>query len=391
MTGLPRRGRRAQAQSPFRSAVLVLAVGASLVGCDNSTSVIAASPPLSNLPSATPSPSPTPVPSASPSPTPSPTPSASPSGPIVPADIARLDGVHTDPAKAAREPLAIMIDDNVQARPQSGFNAASIVYQAPADGGEDRYMMVFQEGDSKVVGPVRSGRPYFVRWAAEFRSAFGHYGGDVKTLQQVIPALNRTLIYNVDAMFGGGRAYHRDKRRVAPHNAYTATVLFRKVARQLGAPAAMAADAATWTFIEDRPTAERPASGSITVPYGRGATGYTYDRKTNSYLRSVAGRRQIDAADGKRVTARNVVVLFMRLSYDPESEPGHRRPVLDQIGTGKAIVFRDGAVIRGTWRKADTGGLTRFYDAAGAEIGLVRGRIFIQVVATGTKVSTTFR
>jgi hypothetical protein len=80
-----------------------------------------------------------------------------------------------------------------------------------------------------------------------------------------------------------------------------------------------------------------------------------------------------------------------RLSCDPESEPGHRRPILDQIGTGTAIVFRDGAMIRGTWRKDDVGSLTRFYDASGAEISLVRGRIFIQVVATGTKVSTTFR
>jgi hypothetical protein len=283
-----------------------------------------------------------------------------------------------------------MIDDNVQARPQAGFNAASVVYQAPADGGEDRYMMVFQEGDAKVVGPVRSGRPYFVRWAAEFRSAFGHYGGDAKTLQQVIPALNRTLIYDMDALRGAGRAYHRDKRRQAPHNAYTATELYRKVASQLGAPDAMPSGAATWTFIEDRPAAERPAAGSITVPYGRGVTGYTYDRTTNSYLRSVAGHPQIDAGDGKRVTARNVVVLFMRLSYDPESEPGHRRPVLDQIGTGKAIVFRDGAVIQATWRKADVGSLTRFYDASGAEIALVRGRIFIQVVATGTKVTSTF-
>jgi hypothetical protein len=283
-----------------------------------------------------------------------------------------------------------MIDDNVAARPQAGFNAASIVYQAPADGGEDRYMLVFQERDSDVVGPVRSGRPYFVRWAAEFRSAFGHYGGDAKTLQQVIPSVDGRLIYNMDALFGAGKAYHRVSDRSAPHNAYTATKLFRSIAVSRGAPPSMSADLASWTFVADRPSAERPQKGSITIPYGRGATGYTYDRTSNTYLRSVAGRAQVDAADRKRVAARNVVVLFMRLTYDPDSEPGHRRPILDQIGTGKAIVFRDGAMIRGTWRKNDEGSLTRFYDAAGKEIPLVRGRVFIQVVPTGTKVTTTF-
>jgi hypothetical protein len=81
----------------------------------------------------------------------------------------------------------------------------------------------------------------------------------------------------------------------------------------------------------------------------------------------------------------------MRLSIDPESEPGYARPVLDQIGSGDAMVFRDGESIKGTWKKADDGGLTRFYDSSGAEIALVRGPVFIQVVPTGTKVTSTFR
>jgi hypothetical protein len=79
--------------------------------------------------------------------------------------------------------------------------------------------------------------------------------------------------------------------------------------------------------------------------------------------------------------------MFQKLSYDAKTEPGHRRPVLDQIGSGKALVFHDGHVVSGTWRKANDGDLTRFFDASGNEIPLVRGRIFIQVVATGTKVT----
>lgn len=149
----------------------------------------------------------------------------------------------------------------------------------------------------------------------------------------------------------------------------------------------MVAGLAGRLFADDAAEADRPASGSISVPYGRGASGYTYDRATNSYLRSVAGKPQIDAMDGKRVVARNVVVLFMRLSIDPQSEPGYRRPVLDQVGSGVAWVFRDGRVIKGTWAKKDQGGLTRFLDASGKEIPLVRGRLFIQVVPTGTKVT----
>jgi len=123
------------------------------------------------------------------------------------------------------------------------------------------------------------------------------------------------------------------------------------------------------------------------VPNRTGVTSYTYDPATNSYLRSVGGKAQIHPVDGLRVVARTVVVLFMKQSIDPESEPGYRRPVLAHIGQGTALVFRDGTVIPGTFKKLDTGDLTRFFDATGKEIALNRGRIFIQVVATGTKVT----
>jgi hypothetical protein len=316
----------------------------------------------------------------------SPSTSPSPSPTLLPAGFAPLDGLRISSPNATRLPLAIMIDDNAVARPQAGFNAASIVYQAPADGGEDRYMLIFQEGDTPTIGPVRSGRPYFVRWAAEYRAAFGHYGGDAKTLAY-LPTVDGSLVYNIDALSGASAAYHRITTRPAPHNAYTSTAAFRTYATNHGAPETFVAGTDVRPFIDDAASDLRPATGSIKIPYSTGTTGYTYDRPSNTYLRSVAGRPQIDAADGKRVVASDVVVLFMKLSIDPQSEPGHRRPVLAQIGSGKALVFRNGTVVIGTWRKADAGGLTRFFDPAGVEVPLVRGRIFIQVVATGTAVS----
>ena len=53
-----------------------------------------------------------------------------------------------------------MLDDARAARPQSGFNGASIVYQATADGYETRYLLIFGEGESSKIGPVRSARFY---------------------------------------------------------------------------------------------------------------------------------------------------------------------------------------------------------------------------------------
>jgi Protein of unknown function (DUF3048) N-terminal domain/Protein of unknown function (DUF3048) C-terminal domain len=370
-------------------------VGLTLVSCLATFAACSPSEPTASPASSpivagvTPSPSAWPSSSASASPTPTLTavasdPAAGTLGPD--ADYAALDGIRSQPGVRDRLPVAVMVDDSLAARPQYGFNSASIVYQAPADGGEDRYMFVYQEVQARRIEPVRSGRPYFVNWASEYRAAFAHYGGDAKTLLY-LPTLDGKVIYDIDAIYGSAKAFDRDHKRVAPHNGVTSTVAVRRLAVRRGAPARVAPSLEVRPYTDDLPASERPGEGAIRVPYNRGATSYTYDKPSNSYLRSVAGKAQFDKADGKRVTARNVVVLWMHLSVDPESEPHHHRPLLDHIGKGTALVFHDGHVIRGTWRKASASGLTRFFDESGNEIPLVRGRIFIQVVATPTKVT----
>jgi hypothetical protein len=99
---------------------------------------------------------PTATPAVSPGPT---TPLPSPT-PAPPSSLVRapLTGLLVTPAAARRHPIAVMIDDHLGARPQSGFNSAAIVWQAPAEGGIPRYMLVFQDTIPKAVGPIRSAR-----------------------------------------------------------------------------------------------------------------------------------------------------------------------------------------------------------------------------------------
>src|SRR5688572_24359706 len=120
------------------------------------------------------------TPAASPTPLPS-------SGPVA----VDLDGVLTTPELAHRLPLGVSIDDNRIARPQSGFNAASIVWHAPADGYEVRYLLVFQERDASAIGPVRSARNYIAHWTAELHGALAHYGGDQVSRDWMTPNAGR--------------------------------------------------------------------------------------------------------------------------------------------------------------------------------------------------------
>jgi hypothetical protein len=278
-----------------------------------------------------------------------------------------------------------MLDDARVARPQSGFNGASIVYQALADGYESRYLLVFQEGESRAVGPVRSARFYLVQWSSEVAAAFAHYGGDRRTREYL--AATPLAATSVDGLGRGKPAYKRLSSRKAPHNAYTTTRRLRDTALKIGAPASLDPTIHRRPFVDASPVAERAARQTIRIPYNTNVITYAYDRGSNLYRRSVDGKPHIDRADGKRVTTTNVVVLFQKFRIDTKIEPGHSRPDITTIGKGRALVFREGRVVEATWSKGGDAEPTILLDADGKELPLVRGRTFIQVVPPSTKVT----
>jgi DUF3048 family protein len=362
--------------------IAVAAIAVLVAACGSSAPQSMA---IGQRPTATASPALAASPSASPTTSPSPTATPQPTATPLPNGIADLTGMHVPDALAHRLPIAVLIDDNRVARPQSGFNGASLVYQAPADGGETRYMMVFQEGESRDIGPVRSGRLYFVHWAAEVRAAVAHYGGDRQTLSWI--RWSNGLVTNLDALAGSGAAFHRIKTRKAPHNAYTSTAALRKMIAKKGGPATLAASIHRRPFVDESPLDARGIRQAIRVPYQTGVVTYDYDRASNLYRRSIDGRAQIDPADGKRVTTRNVVVLFQKYRIDTTLEAGHSRPVIDDIGKGTAWIFSEGRFTIATWVKPSIEATTRLVDSAGNELPLVRGRTFFQIVNVGAKVT----
>src|SRR6476661_7507147 len=227
--------------------------------------------------SASPYPTDSTLPSESPSPTPVPTPTTVPDP---------LTGRLVLPAVATRHPIAVMIDDLNAARPQSGFAAASVVWQAPAEGGIPRYMLIFQENIPAAVGPVRSSRLYYIAWASEWRALYAHAGGSPQALAMLRAKGSGQYVYNADEFRWGGY-FHRITQRFAPHNLYTDGQTLRRLAKAAGAKDG--ALKAAWLFAPGAPLEARPQGGRIQVSYPWNQITYSYDRASNTYLRSVSG------------------------------------------------------------------------------------------------------
>jgi hypothetical protein len=329
-------------------------------------------------PPSSPSPSATPTPSPSPTPTPTPVPT-----PVL--VRAPLTGLLVTEKVASQHPIAVMIDDAPAARPQSGFNAAAVVWHAPAEGGVPRYMMLFQDQMPTDVGPVRSARQYFITWAAEWKAVYGHVGGSPQALATLRSKGNGQLVYNADQFRWGGTYYRRISRRSAPHNVYSDSKSLRIMATKVGAKNELLKP--VWRFGKDAPLAERPSGGIIRVVYPQNSIEYRYDKATNSYLRGVSGQsKQIDAATGKRVAPKNVIVMMVSFGPLNDGSSKHRLEARN-VGSGKAWIATNGRTIVGTWKKSSVSGPTRFYDKNGEPVRLTAGQTFIQVMPLGSKVT----
>lgn len=127
-----------------------------------------------------------------------------------------LTGVQVDPVLNKRGVTAVMIENSLDARPQSGLLDAGVVYEAIAEGGITRFMALFQEGQPSYIGPVRSARPYYVEWLAPYGATYAHAGGSPEAISLISTLGIKDMDHGAN-----GNSYTRVDTRFAPHNLYT--------------------------------------------------------------------------------------------------------------------------------------------------------------------------
>ena len=285
----------------------------------------------------------------------------------------RIDGVLVPAGRENFPTSAVIVENHIDARPLSGLARASLVYEAPVEGGITRFLAIFA-GDIMVddIGPVRSARPYFIDLAEEFGGIFVHVGGSEAALVQIIedaPALTDLDLYYKTAY------YWRDEKRFAPHNVYTSSKLLADAADKLGG-AAPAYE--SWQFKADAPFERRPEKAEIAVysDFKSYAVKWVYDKVHNDYVRYEAGKVQKDK-NGPVVRAKNVVVL----KTDIEIVDAVTRRRIKTVGEGEATVYRDGEAVEARWKRTDTKSRMKFYAPGDDEILFNAGATWIEIVS----------
>lgn len=316
-----------------------------------------------------------------------------------------LDGsMHTVKAKEAwqlRRPLAVMVENHVESRPQSGLTTANVVYEAVAEGGITRFMAIFLCNLSDIqVGPVRSARTYFLDWVSEYDGLYAHVGG--ANTPGPANALGQIIEYKIKALnqFGIGfptfwRDYQRLSRPVATeHTMYSTTQKLWEAASKRGWTATDSANLrwdakfVPWKFKENEPSS---TVTKITVPFWESQSAYTvewnYDSSCNCYKRKNDGQDHIDLNSKAQLAPKNVIVQFMAESHANDGYENNVHLLYGTKGSGKALIFIDGKVIEGKWIKQNRLAREKFVDPSNKEIVFNRGQIWIQTVPEGNKVT----
>jgi len=281
--------------------------------------------------------------------------------------------------------VGVMIENHVDARPSAGLARAQVVYEAPVEANITRFLALYEAGaDVDKVGPVRSARPYYLDWMSEYDGAmYMHVGGSPEALEQI----PRYDIFDVNE-FSRGWYFWRSGNRRAPHNTYTSQELWQKAWNEHGASFASTTYDG-WRFDTVVPfsvASTTVVAVSFAPPWY--AAEWRFNSSTGQYERyQYAGTKGgwilHRDEDGARIVADTVVVQRMKsVAIDAV---GRRR--LDTAGSGEALVFRDGVIIEGTWKKASRTARTRFFDASGTEIPLKPGIIWIEVVGLDGEVA----
>ncbi len=296
-----------------------------------------------------------------------------------------LTGVMVEPSLAQRPVTGIMIENSVDARPQSGLTDAGVVFEAIAEGGITRFLALFQESQPDYIGPIRSARPYYVRWAAGFDAAYTHSGGSGEAL-----ALIQSLgVKDMDHGAYGEKYFDRVSNRYAPHNVYTSMSRLDDLKNSKGYTSSKFTPFARINKEEEKdkteqanttPSTDTPATSiSFNISSPLYNTSYAYDASNNVYKRTMANQPHTDEKSGKQIAPTVVIALIANYSIHPDGV----HSVYDNIGSGKVMIFQNGIMIEGTWEKpTDTASLA-FKDSSGYDIELEPGQTWITAIPDG--------
>jgi len=267
-------------------------------------------------------------------------------------------------ARPKRPVTVVKIDNTAASAPQVGLSKADLVVEQLVEGGSTRLAVFYHSELPRRAGPVRSMRATDIGIVKPADGVLVASGGAGPTIRRMRQAGIRTVTE-------GGPGFSRDSGR---SSLYSLFVDLSRLTRRL--PAGSVPDPyLPWGSVEDFPAGHpaRPARG-LEAEFSGGHT-TTWEYRNGRYT-NVDGY----AAAGDRFRPHTVLVLRVKVGDAGYLDPaGNPVPETRLTGSGEAMVFHGGKVVRAQWQKngpADSLALKR----QGKALEIPPGNVWVELV-----------
>jgi hypothetical protein len=276
-----------------------------------------------------------------------------------------------EPVSALGPVVAVKIDNIMLARPQTGIQSADIVYVLPVEGGLSRFFVVFSSHLPPVIGPVRSAREDDLELLAQFgRPAFAYSGAT----PHLLPFIHRARI--VDLYAGTAKGYYRSADRIAPYNLYARSQVLLAQAKAEGASKAHDIG---FRFSVSPPAGGKTVSAQV-ASYPAAKYTFRWSAAQKRWLTSVDGSPAL-LTGGTQMGGATVVIQYTTVRTSRFLEYGSPPPFAQSVGSGRAVVLRDGRAYDATWSRGNADAGTVYTLPTGQRMTFAPGQVWVLLVA----------
>ena len=298
-------------------------------------------------------------------------------------------------AQGAR-PVAIMIENTPEARPQWGISSPDVIIEGMAEGGVTRMMWLYADTNKipDKVGPVRSARHDFVELAAGMNAIYAHWGGsDGKNLGKYMAyqAFDKFDVDHIDALKHEGSYFFRDTTRKVSleHRGITTKAAIQKAIKNLGFTTKQTlTDWVPYKVSHEEgkiPWSDSSKdSGSCTRIDVTYSSSYKYTFKFNNedklYYHYLNNKQVVDGNNNQQMAVKNVIYLYVPVE-SMKTEKGHVDWKFEAKGIdNKGLYIVNGLGRRITWVFDEKTCQLKFYDFDNTPLTVYPGKVYIGII-----------
>jgi hypothetical protein len=273
-----------------------------------------------------------------------------------------------------RPAVAIKVENAQVAYPLSGLQDAEVVYEELVEGGVTRFMALYHCNDSKQVGPVRSARIVDPAIMMPKTKILAYSGQN----QHVRDALEEAGIVRIDESNAKGSMERVPREGLtAEHTLYADSAKVRAIgAKKFSDPPPD--DVFEFGDLEGGRNAK-----TIDINFSQ-LTSIKYVFSGGSYDRFQPPEQEfVDAATGDQVEVDNVLIEEHEIKNSDvitDSVGNPSTEIVDETGSGRAFLFRDGKIIEGTWTRKNLDDQATYETKGGDPMVFKPGNIWIHLL-----------